>query len=335
MKTFLLTFTVIGIFFLSSCETKKKTETTEIPEAATTPTLASNGKAPDGLSLMKTLCYSCHDAQAGGNGRLAPPMFAVRMHYLRDHPEEADFVNNIVSFLGNPSKEKAKLIPAIERFGLMPNMGYPEGQIREIATYLYHNEQEHGGHGGGKGQGKGKGMGMGKGQEGAQADPAEMSVQEAGMHYALTTKAQLGKNLMAAIQQKGTAGAVDFCNIRALPLTDSMAQVHGVQIKRVSDKPRNSGNKASMAELKHIANFKLALERGEKPTPIVEETENQVRFYSPILTNQMCLQCHGTPDKELSLDVLQVIRSKYPDDKAIGYGENQVRGIWSIEWKKM
>lgn len=320
MKTKTLAFLIVVSLFIASCGSGKKAETTEIPEVAITPSLTDTGKGLDALSLMETFCYSCHSPDAKGPNRVAPPMFAVRTHYLADHPEEAEFVNSMVAFLQKPTPEKAKLKNAVEKFGLMPSMSYSEEHIRKIAAYLYHNEQAHPGNGNRNGMGKGK----------SQKSPAEM-----GMHFALTTKAELGKNLMAAIQGKGTAGAVDFCNTRAIPLTDSMAKAHQVNIKRVSDKPRNASNRASMAELKHIATFKQALELGEKPTPIVEEDENQIRFYAPILTNQMCLQCHGTPEKELSLDVLKVIRSKYPDGKAIGYGENQVRGIWAIEWKKM
>jgi|TARA_B110000240_G_scaffold47236_1_gene53538 hypothetical protein len=40
---------------------------------------------------------------------------------------------------------------------------------------------------------------------------------------AVATKGVLGKNLLNAINTKGVAGAVDFCNTQAIPLTDSMA----------------------------------------------------------------------------------------------------------------
>jgi hypothetical protein len=61
----------------------------------------------------------------------------------------------------------------------------------------------------------------------------------------MKTKQELGKNLMQAIQTKGTAGALEFCNIKALPITDSMSNVLNASIKRVSDLERNPKNKAN------------------------------------------------------------------------------------------
>ena len=59
-----------------------------------------------------------------------------------------------------------------------------------------------------------------------------------------------------------------------------------------------------------------------------------VNFYYPIVTNGMCLQCHGEPNKEIDEATLAQLNNLYPDDKAKGYAMNQVRGIWSISWEK-
>lgn len=44
---------------------------------------------------------------------------------------------------------------------------------------------------------------------------------------------------MTAIQQKGTIAALDFCNVQAIPLTNSMSTHYNAVIKRVSDRNRN------------------------------------------------------------------------------------------------
>ena len=80
-----------------------------------------------------------------------------------------------------------------------------------------------------------------------------------GLKYALSTKAQLGKNLLRAIKEKGTDGAVEFCKIEAMKLTDSMSVMHNAIIKRVSDRPRNPKNFANTNELGHITVFFLCL----------------------------------------------------------------------------
>jgi hypothetical protein len=58
-----------------------------------------------------------------------------------------------------------------------------------------------------------------------------------------------------------------------------------------------------------------------------------VHFYYPIVTNSMCLSCHGT-EKDIAPEVAKRIIKFYPMDKATGYAENQVRGIWSITFKQ-
>ncbi|GGG51270.1 Tll0287-like domain-containing protein [Bizionia arctica] len=158
--------------------------------------------------------------------------------------------------------------------------------------------------------------------------------EEEGLKYALTTQAVLGKNLMKAIQEKGTLAAVEFCNIKAYPLTDSMSVAFKANIKRVSDKPRNPENQAHSKELQYIETFKNVIASQQEPKPILEETDTEVTFYYPITTNSMCLQCHGTPNRELNNEAYKTIKALYPNDIAIGYGVNEVRGLWQVNFKK-
>ncbi|MBJ2174690.1 DUF3365 domain-containing protein [Aureibaculum sp. A20] len=151
-----------------------------------------------------------------------------------------------------------------------------------------------------------------------------------GLKYAMSTKATLGKNLMGAIQKKGTEHALEFCNTKAIPLTDSMAMAQKAIIKRVSDKPRNPDNQANAEELGYIKTFKEQLAAGQQPEGIVKKKDGKVHFYYPIATNQMCLQCHGTPNEQIKPQVMTMIDKLYPEDKAKGYAINEVRGIWNV-----
>lgn len=153
---------------------------------------------------------------------------------------------------------------------------------------------------------------------------------EIGREYAQETQKVLGKNLKTTIQNEGVAQAVVFCNEQAYPLTDSMATHYKAKIKRVSDKPRNPSNKANPAELAHINTFKEKVAKGDSIIPIVEEENGKVHFYTPIITQSLCLNCHGTPGKNIGPDVVGHLSELYPQDEAIGYDVDQVRGIWSI-----
>lgn len=146
-----------------------------------------------------------------------------------------------------------------------------------------------------------------------------------GKEYALETQKLLGKNLVGAIQKKGVLGALEFCNVQAIPLTDSIAKKHGAIIKRVSDRPRNNNNKANSVELAQIEHFKKLLEQEKEVEPVVISEGNKNKFYYPIITNAMCLQCHGTPNEEIAPETLNKLAGLYPNDMAIGYGPNEVR----------
>ncbi|WP_300022859.1 DUF3365 domain-containing protein [uncultured Maribacter sp.] len=153
---------------------------------------------------------------------------------------------------------------------------------------------------------------------------------EKGKTFAQSTQKVLGKNLMASLQKSGAVGAVEFCNEKAYPLTDSMAVVHNAKIRRVSDKPRNTNNQANKEELEYIEFFKSKINNNESYQPIVTNENGKPKFYSPIVTNTMCLNCHGVPETNIDSKVTLLLNDKYPYDQAIGYKENEVRGIWSI-----
>lgn len=165
------------------------------------------------------------------------------------------------------------------------------------------------------------------------AKEIEMTPLEKGKSIAKATQAALGKNLMQAISERGTAGAIEFCNIEAIPITDSLAKIHRATVKRVSDKNRNPDNAANEAELAYIGNAKNQLAADQDIKPQVKEEDGKWVAYYPILTNAMCLQCHGNAD-QVNKEALAKIQAHYPDDKALGYSENEVRGIWVIEMEK-
>ncbi|MCK5814878.1 MAG: DUF3365 domain-containing protein [Flavobacteriaceae bacterium] len=160
------------------------------------------------------------------------------------------------------------------------------------------------------------------------------SPKEKGMEYALKTKAVLGKGLMNAIKANGTEGALSFCNENATDLTNSVASKMNFTIKRVSDKYRNPNNKANVNELAYIENAKNQLVHGDKITPQIQEIDNKIVGYYPITINKKCLQCHGNPTSEIQPKTMSKIKELYPDDLAIGYSADELRGVWVVTMPK-
>ena len=113
-----------------------------------------------------------------------------------------------------------------------------------------------------------------------------------------------------------------------------MATVFNATIKRVSDQPRNSSNQATPTELNYIRIMKDSLNRGVQPSPVIYELEGKVLGYYPILTNAMCLQCHGKPGIDIMPKTSSMLATLYPNDQATGYDINQLRGIWVVTMEK-
>lgn len=286
----------------------------------------------EGKKLMETHCYVCHSPNAPeGEGRIAPPMVAIKARYIdKEGYTKEEFMAAVKSFVENPTEDKALLYGAVRKHGLMPKQVFPEGSIEKIADFMFDYQIESPDWFKAHWQGNGNENWSQSGKKAVEAKKPK-TIEEIGLEYALSTKKILGKNLMGAIQKNGTLAALEFCNIQAIPLTDSMATKHNATIKRVSDKNRNPNNKANAEELKYIAQFKADIIAKKEIKPVVLEKGNKIQFYYPIETNSMCLQCHG---KQIKPEVQKQILKLYPKDLAVGYGENEVRGIWSISFNK-
>lgn len=147
--------------------------------------------------------------------------------------------------------------------------------------------------------------------------------------FATETKKLLMKNVSQQIEKGGAETAMDYCNIEAMPLTKSMSEKHGLEISRVSDKMRNPKNFANAEELKLIEQYKAQILAGNELKP----TRTETHYYEPLVTNTMCLQCHGEPGRNIQPKVSAKITQLYPKDLAKGYKENEIRGLIRIKTK--
>ena len=288
-------------------------------------------KQHPGKQLLERDCYSCHDPKASRAAMIAPPMEAIKRHYIDSSITKEEFTQALIRWVNDPETE-TKMPGAHKKFGPMPYMPNPDGVITQIADYLYENEidrpewfdahfQEP--------HRKGKGM---RNCNCMIFEDTDSEYSKTGLSLMKAAQTQLGKNLKGAIRDFGIDGAIAFCHTEAVRITDSVSMMKNAIIKRVSDRPRNRDNQANTEELTYIAAFKNDMATANGIQPMVFTEEGEVSFYYPIITNTMCLQCHGTPDQQLRPETLNTLKALYPSDLAIGYKENEVRGMWSIKF---
>ena len=160
-------------------------------------------------------------------------------------------------------------------------------------------------------------------------------VVQRGKAIASETFGLLSTNLQTAIQSGGVSNALPFCSLAASPLTASMAEKHGVTLKRVTHKARNPAAKANDTELAVLQSFASALAAStNSPPPFATNLiAGQATFFAPIvLNNELCLKCHGAPGQDISAENLAIIRQHYPQDEATGFQLGQLRGAWRIDF---
>ncbi len=159
-----------------------------------------------------------------------------------------------------------------------------------------------------------------------------IKVHKIGKEIALKAKEILGKNLKLAINKGGVKNAIEFCNINALPLIDSLKENLGVNIKRVSLKARNTNDIPNEFERELLEAYAYQQKDSMQLKSNVQELEGNKYLYTlPILIdNPLCLNCHGSPDNGLMKETNDLIKTIYPDDQATDYQLGDLRGMWSI-----
>lgn len=314
-----------------SCKDAKKSEYKSVVSISENG-MADDSKSHPGKKIMETECYICHNPKASQESMIAPPMIAVKMYYIDDDTTKEQFTEDLIKWVNDPEQE-SKMPDALFEFGSMPYIPYPDTTIAKIAEYIYDYDIERPKwYDDALKEGDGKGIVLNRDIISKEIQNKNANI---GMAYATAAKTALGKNLLKAISEKGTIGAIEFCNTKALALTDSISLMNNAVIKRVSDNPRNLKNMANEEEFGYISYFKKLVAAGKEPKPIVKRENGNVDFYYPITTNTICLQCHGKPNEQIKPATLTVLHSLYPEDKAFGYDVNEVRGIWVVNFDEV
>jgi len=139
--------------------------------------------------------------------------------------------------------------------------------------------------------------------------------------------------LKTAMEERGVAGAVEFSNINALPMLKELGNKHGVNIRRVSNDFRNPADIPNNDEQPLLEAYEYNEKNNFENAPNIQKSpDGKVLLYTKAITipGRLCLNCHGEPGKDINKEVLDKIDGLYPEDKARGHQEGDLRGMWSI-----
>ncbi|CAG0930165.1 MAG: hypothetical protein EFKGCFLK_00047 [Rhodocyclaceae bacterium] len=142
--------------------------------------------------------------------------------------------------------------------------------------------------------------------------------------------------LQDEIKKGGPEGAIGVCREKAPAMAKAASEQTGWAIRRVSLKNRNPKAVPDAWEEAVLKDFDKRTAAGEKPTGlergelVTVDGKKMYRYMKALPTQDLCLQCHGTPDR-LGPAVLARLKELYPDDKAVGYGLAEIRGAMTIK----
>ena len=142
----------------------------------------------------------------------------------------------------------------------------------------------------------------------------------------------LGGQLKAAMQSGGPETALQVCQQAAQPLTASTSDSFtGAEVSRVSLRHRNPVNTPGAEARAVLEKWESSHAAGEAlpAEEIVALSGEEALFLKPIMVQAICLNCHGDPGA--FSPVLRTKLSKlYPDDRAIGFAEGDLRGAFQV-----
>jgi len=150
------------------------------------------------------------------------------------------------------------------------------------------------------------------------------------------TQSELLKNVIHAMKTGGPGYAIDFCNMRAMHLKDSLSRMNNCEIGRIAIKYRNPIDKPkTKTEKDQLNQYQDALQKGDNIKPEVYLFNDRIEYYQPIIIDKgSCLVCHGDPATQITEETLEKIKARYPNDLATGFALNDFRGAWKITFLK-
>ncbi len=145
--------------------------------------------------------------------------------------------------------------------------------------------------------------------------------------------ATLKGRLVAAMQQGGPENALAVCHEVAQDIAAS-AQEEGLKIRRVTLRVRNPKDAPDSWESELLRQLEQAKAAGTMPDEVAQVLEDEhghrvLRYAKPLLVGKVCLACHGDPE-QMKPGVRQKLADLYPDDRATGYREGDLRGVVSV-----
>lgn len=126
--------------------------------------------------------------------------------------------------------------------------------------------------------------------------------------------------------EKGPEAAIEVCGARAPELARE-ASKDGVRVGRTSEKLRSPANASPAWVTPLLAELAARGAKGGEGKAVALEGGRR-GYVEAIAVQPLCLTCHG---ETIAPAVAERLRARYPEDRATGYREGDLRGVLWVE----
>ena len=139
-KSLVLLSVIIATITIYSCSSNS-TKSEELVVESTTYSAKLNSNE-EVKKLLDTKCNICHSIKSSEDAMIAPPFTNIQKKYSKVYDSKQEFVDAIVDFNMEPTKDKAMMYGALKKFDVMTKMSYSKEDVTKIANYMYDAEFE-------------------------------------------------------------------------------------------------------------------------------------------------------------------------------------------------
>lgn len=164
------------------------------------------------------------------------------------------------------------------------------------------------------------------------AVPPELSASVARADAAIAAlQKRLASRLLEELEKGGPVKALAVCRDEAQAMTAAVMKEQSIAVGRTSHRIRNPRNAAPAWAEAHVAAG--AGKRADEAGGIAVDLGDRVGVLRPIPTGAMCVTCHGAAEA-FPPDLARALRDGYPQDRATGFAEGDLRGFFWAEAPK-
>ncbi len=141
---------------------------------------------------------------------------------------------------------------------------------------------------------------------------------------------RLKSRLVETLAAEGPVAAIRVCSDEAPQIARQVSAQTGRTVSRTSLRVRNPDNTPDARERAVLELWQKRVEDGTPPAALeafVSDAGDDFLWMKPIVVAAPCLMCHG---RSIPDNVAAAIADRYPQDRATGYAEGDLRGAFVV-----